>query len=100
MNIQIEEIAKVIAEQECDAYKYGRCIYDHCDCDLNCSQGDLFIRHAEALYNAGYRNEKEIAKEVFQKIYTYYKTNSADYLSEYFLTDLKEMAQEFSVEVE
>lgn len=44
-------------------------------------------------------HKNKIAKEIFQKIYTYYKTNSTDYLNEYFLTDLKEMAQEFGVEV-
>lgn len=97
MNIQIEEMTKIMLELP---------ILFSCQIGIECLQCNYFTQSgcqtklvAEALYNAGYKQEKEIAREIFQKIYTYYKTNSADYLSEYFLIDIKEMAQEFGVEV-
>lgn len=57
---QIEEMAKDL----CGWCRNGICTVDMKPCDLGCSHRDV----ATILYNAGYRKQSEIAREIFEEI--------------------------------
>lgn len=66
MNKQIEEMAKIIRDfaKELD----GKCIYLLATCEDDKLKDSVHAEIAEALHNAGYKQEKETAREILQEL--------------------------------
>ena len=58
---QIEEMAKVIC------FDYGRC-YKCAISNPLCETPCTILDDCEALYNAGYRQAEDVAREIFEKV--------------------------------
>ena len=82
---QIEEIAKVMC---------GGCP-DNKEC-MHCLCADWY--KAEDLYNAGYRNQSEIAMEIFEDIYklTYRLSNDEHYTIGDMIWDIDELKEKYT----
>lgn len=99
-NKAIKEMAKIM-EECCNVYDdKGRHVRNKCntfDCEYYCDTNHVCcsfgIKEATALYNAGYRNEKETAREILQTIRSYDGWNE--------LGDLRDdIAETYGIEVE
>lgn len=82
---QIEEIAKVMC---------GGCP-DNKEC-MRCLCADWY--KAEDLYNAGYRNQSEVAMEIFEEIYklTYRLSNDEHYTIGDMIWDIDELKKKYT----
>ena len=94
---QINEMAKIM----CDDCR-NSLPHQISPCGLKTCNG--VQRQAELLYNAGYKQEKEVAKEIFARIFD---TDVCGDLGEFCgvgwifsVDEAKEIAEEFGIEVE
>ena len=112
---QIEKMAKVLYGHICEDAQCEECDYNngskilepYCECYL----------YARRLYNAGYRERKEIAKEILQRFYNYLppkekdsfeiKTSSLEDVKKVVLQfhnslndDIREFAKQYGVDID
>lgn len=94
MNKQIEEMAKVICQECLTATEEENCQNEVKDC--------MAYEYAKLFYNAGYRNEKETAREILQELYNHefelegiYKTYDVIKSRE-----ILKLAEKYGIEVE
>lgn len=83
---QIEEMAKVIDKSP---WKLDQ---DFAGCHINS------FEIAESLYNAGYRNQSEVAMEIFEEIYklTYRLSNDEHYTIGDMIWDIDELKKKYT----
>ena len=69
-----------------------------CNCDENGKFNCLSVYNAELLYNAGYRKEDDVAKEIFEKLYANIKFDGCTV--SVWKNDLIEAAKEYGISLE
>ena len=92
---QIEEITELI----CNLYDNGKCTINGFICDHNCE----YKRRAEHLYNADYRKQSEVAREILTefanmlKCHSFYMTDAYGEVNENIVTvkAIVEVEEEF-----
>ena len=87
---QIEEIAVILTDGGCTK----------CNCDENGKFNCLPMYNAELLYNAGYRKQSEVAKEIFEEIdnIIYNLRDSPFYSSSDAVYELTELKKKYTEE--
>lgn len=85
---QIEEMAKVICQECITATEEKNCQNEVKDC--------MAYEYAKLLHNAGYRNEKETAREILQEL----SKMRTDGTRGDILYKIDKLAEKFGIEVE
>ena len=87
---QIEEIAVILTDGGCTK----------CNCDENGKFNCLPMYNAQLLYNAGYRKQSEVAKEIFEEIdnIIYNLRDSPFYSSSDAVYELTELKKKYTEE--
>ena len=87
---QIEEIAVILTDGGCTK----------CNCDENGKFNCLPMYNAELLYNAGYRKQSEVTKEIFEEIdnIIYNLRDSPFYSSSDAVYELTELKKKYTEE--
>ena len=87
---QIEKMAVILTDGGCTK----------CNCDENRKFDCLPMYNAELLYNAGYRKQSEVVKEIFEEIdnIIYNLRDSPFYLSSDAVDELTELKKKYTEE--